>query len=273
MADLFKIGDTINNFDEFYDIFTTWCTENFHPIHIEDSHAIQNEDLKKTIKFKNIHISCLHAGTWKRATTNKRKSKSFRIECPFGIKLACGKNSNVLTIKKANFEHNHETSEEMFSKYPKNRKPNSNEIDIISNLISKGCNAKKIVNEFRQQTKKPFTVQDLKNLVKKYPDMPEIAKNDHGDQNLKSTDYNINQTQLKRPRDLNLVRLQKDELINVCLRQIREYLMSLDSDELNVKIEELNSLVKSINEKTQSPKVKKIKLEPDVGNTVPEKEP
>ena len=72
MANMFKVGDTFDSFDDFYDLFKNWCTENFHPIHIEDSHAIQDEYLKETIKYKNIHISCLHAGTWKRPTTGKR---------------------------------------------------------------------------------------------------------------------------------------------------------------------------------------------------------
>ena len=83
--------------------------------------------------------------------------------------MACGKNSNVLEIKKANFQHNHEIGEELFLKYPKNRKPDANEIDMINNLIHLGCNPKKIVTEFREQTQKPFTVQDLKNLVKRNP--------------------------------------------------------------------------------------------------------
>ena len=87
----------------------------------------------------------MHAGTWKRPTTGKRQSKSLRRECPFGIKLACGKNSNVLEIKKANFQHNHEIGEELFLKYTKNRKPDANEIDMINNLIHLGCNPKKIV--------------------------------------------------------------------------------------------------------------------------------
>ena len=115
MADMFQVGTTFDSFDDFYDLFKNWCNENFHPIHIEDSHAIQDEYLKETIKYKNTHISCLHAGTWKRPTTGKRQSKSLRRECPFGIKLACGKNSNLLEIKKANFQHNHEIIVKIFS--------------------------------------------------------------------------------------------------------------------------------------------------------------
>ena len=203
MANMFKVGDTFDSFDDFYDLFKNWCTENFHPIHIEDSHAIQDEYLKETIKYKNIHISCLHAGTWKRPTTGKRQSKSLRRECPFGIKLACGKNSNVLEIKKANFQHNHEIGEELFLKYPKNRKPDANEIDMINNLIHLGCIPKKIVTEFREQTQKPFTVQDLKNLVKRNPDMPDLPKDAQEDQNFEAIVNNImndpaNYVKLKR---------------------------------------------------------------------------
>ena len=152
MADMFQVGTTFDSFDDFYDLFKNWCNENFHPIHIEDE---EEEYLKETVKYKNIHISCLHAGTWKRPTTGKRQSKSLRRECPFGIKLACGKNSNLLEIKKANFQHNHEISQELFLKYPKNRKPDPNEIDMINNLIHLGCDPKRIVTEFRELMEAP----------------------------------------------------------------------------------------------------------------------
>ena len=49
MANMSKVGDSFNSFDDFYDLFKNWCTENFHPIHIEDYHAIQDEYLKETI--------------------------------------------------------------------------------------------------------------------------------------------------------------------------------------------------------------------------------
>lgn len=50
--------------------------ENFHPIHIEVSHVIQDEYSKDIIK--SIHMFCLHAGTWKEPTTGKQYAKSLR---------------------------------------------------------------------------------------------------------------------------------------------------------------------------------------------------
>ena len=98
MANMFKVGDTFDSFDDFYDLFKNWCTENFHPIHIEDSHAIQDEYLKEIIKYKNIHISCLHAGTWKRPTTGKRQSKSSTLN-PTQVKRPRDTNFENLQIK------------------------------------------------------------------------------------------------------------------------------------------------------------------------------
>jgi len=123
----------------------------------------------------------VHSGTWTQPNTGKREKRSIKIGCPFGIKLACGKNCNYLEIKKVHFEHNHQISEELFKNYPKNRKPNAKEIDAINNLINLGCDASKIVHEIQEQTQKRFTVQDLKNLKKKLPDIPKIPKNEQED--------------------------------------------------------------------------------------------
>ena len=74
---------------------------------------------------------------------------------------------------------------------------------MINNLIHLGCNLKKIVTEFREQTQKPFTVQDLKNLVKRNPDMPDLPKDAQEDQNFEAIVNNImndpaNYVKLKR---------------------------------------------------------------------------
>jgi len=172
MSDIFKIGTQFDTFDEFYEEFSKWCYENYHPVNIHDSHLIKEEGLIDTIKYKDIHIACLHSGKPKiRANQGKRQCKSMRHGCPFGIKLSYSSDSNKLVIRKFNPEHDHIVNSELFLKYPKNRQPNDEEIECINDLIKLGCSPKKIVRQFNELTQKTFTTKDLYNKKEKFDEL------------------------------------------------------------------------------------------------------
>ena len=99
MANLFKIGDKFETYDEFNTFFQKWCTENFHSVCVYDSHTITDVAFKSTVQFKDMHISCVHSGVWTKPSTGKREKRSLKIGCSFRIKLAFGKNPNFLEIK------------------------------------------------------------------------------------------------------------------------------------------------------------------------------
>ena len=56
MANLFKIGDKFETYDEFNNLFQKWCIENFHPVCAYDSHTITDVALKSTVQFKDIYL-------------------------------------------------------------------------------------------------------------------------------------------------------------------------------------------------------------------------
>ena len=92
-------------------MFQKWCTENCHPVCVHDSHTIADETLKAAVKFKDIHISCVHSGAW---VEREKPSQKNRIS--IWNKISVRQIFELFRNKKAHFEQNHQISEQLFVK-------------------------------------------------------------------------------------------------------------------------------------------------------------
>ncbi len=113
MSEIFKENDTFDSFDQFESLFYKWCEEYYHPVHIEKSHKIKDEHLtdisrKKSVKYNDINITCIHYGEHNNTKTQcLRQKASCRISCKFEIKLNFSQNQQKLIITYCNLQHNH----------------------------------------------------------------------------------------------------------------------------------------------------------------------
>ena len=125
MEEIFKQNDTFDSYEQFSTLFFKWCEDNFHPVHIEKSHKIKEEHLvdvsrMKSIKYKDINITCIHYGEHNNTKTQGlRQRVSCRIDCKFEIRLNFGKSLQKFIITYCNLQHNHSVRNENYQRYPK----------------------------------------------------------------------------------------------------------------------------------------------------------
>ena len=87
----FYRGAEFQTHDEFMRIFEDWCSQHFIAfIRRSDHEFSQNDPLKATLKYKDIHWICVQSEE-QEERDNKKVGTLLKVGCPFSIKLVKNK--------------------------------------------------------------------------------------------------------------------------------------------------------------------------------------
>jgi hypothetical protein len=170
-ADQFDIGVVFETFREFKLKFDEYSRTNWYVCHIEDSRRIKDPSLLESIVYERILLTCIHYGepriqAKKDVDKNKKcwfNSHSLKRNCTFFIRSNYSSKCKKLLIKDKCFNHNHQTSKQLYHLYPKNRQSTSDEYKELLSLVELGVRAKVVVDRFRLNTGLPLQMRDLHN--------------------------------------------------------------------------------------------------------------
>ena len=98
-SSVFEVGKEFGSYEEFLEVFNTFCTKNYQPMTI----ATNNK--------RQVTILCRHGRKRESASAGKRTHLHYNyLACP--AKISCYKptNSNVVRITSVDLNHNHEIS-------------------------------------------------------------------------------------------------------------------------------------------------------------------
>ena len=106
----------------------------------------------------------------------RKKTKSFRKNCPFSISLRVSEDGKSLNVVIFEPQHNHPFSEETYKHLPRQRAINLETIEQVKRNLQIQGNAKLIQRKVERNTGKNVTLKDISNIKQrmKY----EISKND-----------------------------------------------------------------------------------------------
>ena len=88
------------------------------------------------------------------AVKSRLKTRSYKRECKFGIKLKYEAKTKKLVVKEFQTEHNHPCNQRLYAHYPQNRKPNKQEEDTIISLLELGADKQQVLKDYVEKTEK-----------------------------------------------------------------------------------------------------------------------
>ncbi|KAH8008730.1 hypothetical protein HPB51_003377 [Rhipicephalus microplus] len=140
-----EVGATLNTFEEFRKalsdfqinnnvLFVTKATKKVEVVNARLSVGLERLDSK--LKYANATYICKHGGVKRCSGTGIRpRQRTMKQECPATIVVAARRASQTLEITKADLNHNHEVSSQIFSFYPETRRLSSEEQEYVLPLM------------------------------------------------------------------------------------------------------------------------------------------
>ncbi|XP_015109529.1 uncharacterized protein LOC107036238 [Diachasma alloeum] len=127
------------------------------------SEKAKNFDL---VKYRTVEYTCKHGGTpYRSNTTDKRKTRSCKVNCPAKVKFQCLNNQGFFTITEINLDHrDHVSSQAVYEHYAEIRKLTSDQQTDTLKFLEMRCNKKLIQQDIHTKLGKHVTLKDLSNL-------------------------------------------------------------------------------------------------------------
>ncbi|XP_066923591.1 zinc finger SWIM domain-containing protein 3-like [Clytia hemisphaerica] len=170
----FEVGEEFSSFKELKNKIDHYKQEFSTELVILTSRTLGNAFKRKTLskdrnvneslKYYEIQYVCKHSGKARLRSTGKRKTSSYRNECPFFINIGLSKDVQSLVVTKAHFIHNHEINRNLFRHYASQRKLDKGTKYQAIDFLKAGANKKKVRQKLASETGKIVTMRDIHNL-------------------------------------------------------------------------------------------------------------
>ena len=165
-------------FDEVSEAILQYEKESFTKFVIRYSKTVQGRNkqimaskntkkklLKDKLKYSHILYSCVHgkdrACMGKGIRPNQRTTK---LDCPAKVVLTATADGLNLEVTEFIEQHNHDTSEGIYSRYPAVRRLNKTEKNLAKTLLAENVEANKVKSYISELSGKSLTTRDILNL-------------------------------------------------------------------------------------------------------------
>ncbi|KAG8190613.1 hypothetical protein JTE90_017877 [Oedothorax gibbosus] len=117
------------------------------------------------LKYCRVKFVCVRGGKFCHKGTGKRNSRTTKTGCQATIYLSHTRDGKNLQIRKLNEVHNHEVSEELFNKLPKQQRLPPDLREKAKEMLDMKVNKKLLLQKLRSETGKMLTMKSVHNLA------------------------------------------------------------------------------------------------------------
>lgn len=173
---------SFTKFSDFELLLQEYCIEKMISVSIFDSNTVKsyNKKIKKEksklpveLRYLFVVYRCIHSGTYETKSKGKRKSATFRDECPFMLKLNV--RDKKLRITTFDENHTHAITDELFEKYPKQRACNNLGLSAkiaLDTMLDNREPAKDCLSAVQKITGRYESVQGIYNYINRKHSQP-----------------------------------------------------------------------------------------------------
>ncbi|KAK7101819.1 hypothetical protein V1264_020144 [Littorina saxatilis] len=161
----FNVGDQFASYEEFQQALVGYEKSTFVQLWKRDSRTLAaaqgrcpNRKFNSAIKFYELTYSCVHGGKkhHSKSTAGLRPNqKTFKIECPFTLKLRANPEGTHLLVTKFDNIHNHNVLECLYNVMPAQRRLNKEDKEKAKEMLKVNADTEKtsaasFVDKFRK---------------------------------------------------------------------------------------------------------------------------
>ncbi|KAI5754424.1 hypothetical protein M8J77_008516 [Diaphorina citri] len=149
--------------------FVQLCVEKSSKLETQISKSKTNTKLgcaKKDLLYSSIKYRCIHGGKFRSQGNGERKTQTFKIGCPFVLKINLSGDAQRLRVSEFVPTHNHDVSENLFKSLPRQRALDSEEKSAVQEMLSLRCNKKLIKQHIVTSMGKNVILKDIHNMGK-----------------------------------------------------------------------------------------------------------
>lgn len=171
----FSIGDCFSSFAELEQKVKSYQVANYVQLWKRDSKTIAtaqkrmpNRYFNPDIKYSELWYSCVHGGRKhnSKSTGMRPNTSTFKIDCPFQLKLRSSDEGHSLIITKYINEHNHDISQPLYYLLPAQRRLEQPDKNKAAEMLKVSANRKLFRQDLSENTGKSITMKDVHNIAK-----------------------------------------------------------------------------------------------------------
>ena len=156
-----SIGDRFSSFAELEQKVKSYQVANYVQLWKRDTRTIAaaqrrtpNRHFNPDIKYAEILYSCVHGGRkhLSKSTGKRPNTSTFKVDCPFQLKLKASDDGHSLIIKQYISEHNHDISQPLFNHLPAQRRLEQPEKNKAAEMLKVSANRKLVRQHLAETT-------------------------------------------------------------------------------------------------------------------------
>ncbi|KAK7114682.1 hypothetical protein V1264_000704 [Littorina saxatilis] len=169
----FNVGDQFASYEEFQQALVGYEKSTFVQLWKRDSRTLAaaqgrcpNRKFNSAIKFYELTYSCVHGGKkhHSKSTGLRPNQKTFKIECPFTLKLRANPEGTHLLVTKFDNIHNHNVLECLYNVMPAQRRLNKEDKEKAKEMLKVNADRKLLRHHLPTNSGKVLTMKDVHNI-------------------------------------------------------------------------------------------------------------
>lgn len=169
-----SVGDIFSSFADLDKKLKSYQSTNYVQLWKRDSRTIAtaqkrmpNRQFNPDIKYYELWYACVHGG---RSHTSKSQGQrpnqsTFKVDCPYQLKLRSSEDGQNLVITKYVSDHNHDVSKPLYNLLPSQRRLDQSDKERAAEMLKVGANRKMVCHQFSKTTGKSLFIKDIHNIA------------------------------------------------------------------------------------------------------------
>eukprot|EP00111_Clytia_hemisphaerica_P013808 TCONS_00040644-protein len=188
MSCKFEVGERFSSFEELERKLKIYKEENATELYKVNTRSLENAVKRKSIttdkninsdlRYYELNYRCVEGGKCSSRSTGKRKTKTFKKECPFIIKFGADEDAQTLVVKSIKDEHNHQLDKNLFRHYTSQRKVPKDVKKKAADRLKAKANKKIVRLQMSRESGKVVTMRDVHNLAYQTKKEHQNSRND-----------------------------------------------------------------------------------------------